>query len=151
MRWNVGIKKMKGSRKTEVVIVVLLVAVAACGWLASEIRWARLNNPEGKFTNVAEYVAHGRLPSRVAKVVKQDATFFIAYSPMDTWLAILSSPAAYVFDMKGKMIDWSRVPGDDNGFLERWPFPREKASVEELKHIGFQQPPAEYGSQARRL
>ena len=59
---------MKRSTKIEILVVVLIVVLPACGWLASEIRWARLNNPDGKFANVAEYIAHGRQPSRVTKV-----------------------------------------------------------------------------------
>jgi len=112
--------------------------VPACGWLLSEIRWARINNPDGKFTNVREYIVQGRQPSRVTKVQREGGTFFIAYSPMDTWLALPSGPAAYVFDGTGEMIEWSRDIGDDPDFQKKWPLPQEESSLEELKQIGFQ-------------
>ena len=131
---------MKRSRKIEITVAVLIVVLPACCWLISEIRWAHINNPEGKFTNVAEYITHGRQPSRVTKVQKQDKTFFIAFGPLDIWLALPSGPAAYVFDESGRMIQWSEDPGDDSEFQKLWPHQQQKSSsIEELKQIGFQQ------------
>ena len=130
---------MKRSTKIEILVVWFVIMVPMCGWIISEIRWARINNPEGKFSNVADYIVHGRQPSRVTKVEKQLKTFFIAFCPMDTWLAVPSGPAAYVFDETGKMIQWSRDTGDDARFQKQWPVPHEKSSIEELKQFEFQQ------------
>ena len=132
---------MKRIAKIKIIIGALLVVAPACGWLLSEIRWARINAPDGRFSNVREYIARGRPPSRVTKVEKEGKTFFIAYSPMNTWLAVPSGPAAYVFDATGQMVEWSADTGDDPDFQKKWPLPQEKSSLEELKRIGFQQSP----------
>ena len=134
--------KMKKISKTEWIIVLLIFVLPACGWLLSEVRWSRINNPNGKFTTVHEYLAHGRQPGRVTKVQKDGRIFFIAHSPMDTWLAVPSGPAVYVFDENGQMVEWSWDTGDDPQFQKKWPLPQEQSSVEELKQIGFQQSPA---------
>ena len=63
--------------------------------------------------------------------------FFIAYSPMNYWLAVPSGPAAYVFDESGQMVEWSWDPGDDLDFQEKWPLPQEESSVDELAMLGF--------------
>lgn len=134
-------RRVKRSRKIEVFVVVLLVGLPLCSWLLSEIRWSRLNSPDGKFTNVREYLARSRKPSRVSKVEKQGETFFIAYSPMDTWLAMPSGPAGYVFDKSGQMVDWSGDTGDDSSFNKKWPLPQVESSLEELRRVGYQQSP----------
>ena len=130
--------KMKRSNKVEILIVVFVLVVPVGGWLLSEIRWARINNPDGKFTTVHDYLAQRRRPARVTKAQKGGNTFFIAYSPMDTWLAVPSGPAAYVFDETGHMVEWSRDTGHDWGFQQKWPLPQSESSVEELKRVGFQ-------------
>jgi len=130
---------MKRNTKIEILVVLLIVVLPACGWLLSEMRWSSINTPNGRFANVREYIEHGRQPSRVVKVEKEGKTFFIAHSPMDTWLAVPSGPAAYVFNEAGQMLEWSRDMGDDPSFQKKWPLPHKNSSLEELKRIGFQQ------------
>lgn len=128
---------MRRITKSNILVAVCLV-VPACGWIASEIRWVRINDPQGKFSNVTEFIAHGRQPSRVTKVEKHGKTFLIAFSPMDTWFALPSGPAAYVFDESGRMIRWSRDTGDDSRFQKQWPLPHKQSTLEELKQLDFQ-------------
>lgn len=125
---------MKLKRNKAIEIVILLIALAyPAGWLMSELRWASVNNPEGKFTNVSEYLAQPRRPSRVTNAEKDGALFFIAYSKMDYWLAVPSGPAAYVFDDSGEMIELSADTGDDADFQRKWTLPKQESSVEELR------------------
>ena len=92
-----------------------------CANVLSHNHWDSLNNPEGKFTNVSEYLAQERPPSYITKVNKQGATFLIAYSSMDDMrLHVPSGPAAYVFDETGKLVQWSKDSGDDSQFSELW-------------------------------
>ena len=141
---------MRISRK-ELIVCFLLVGLPAVAWLGSEVRWARINNPQGKFSSVSEYLAAGRLPSRVTKLTTNGSTFIIAYSPMDCWLAFPSGAAAYVFDESGRMVTWSRDTGDDVRFQRDWPLrQQEKASIEDLEKIGFQQDGAANRSQPIR-
>jgi hypothetical protein len=114
---------------------VIFLAFAAGSCVYSEIRWAKINSPVGKFTNVTEYVAHGRQPSRVTSVEKKGKTYFIAHGPLDTWLATPSGPAAYVFDESGRMVHWSPDTGDDPSFWRQWPRPHTESSFEELKEL----------------
>ena len=144
---------MRFSRKTliEVAICVGVLGAAGIAWLSSEIRWARINSPVGKFTSAPEYLAAGRLPSRITTLTTNGSTFFIAYSPMDYRLAVPSGPAAYVFDDSGHMVTWSGDTGDDGRFQRNWPLrQQEKASIEDLKRLGFQQHGAANRSQPIR-
>jgi len=130
---------MKMKKSTWGTLVVLLLL--ACGWLLSEIRWGRVNDPHGKFATASEYLAAGRAPSRVVRVQKDNAAFLVAYGPKDTWLAIPSGPAAYVFDRNGKLIDWTWDSGDDPGFQSRWTQRgSESTTVVELESLGGKQP-----------
>ncbi len=130
--------RMRISRK-ELIVCFLLVAIPAVAWFGSEVRWARINNPQGKFSSVSGYLAAGRLPSRVTKLTTNGSTFIIASSPMDCWLAFPSGAAAYVFDESGRMVAWSRDTGDDLRFRRDWPLRRqEMASIDDLKRTGFQ-------------
>jgi hypothetical protein len=127
------------SRK-ELIVCLLLVGIPVIAWLGSEVRWARINDPRGKFASASEYLASGRLPSRVTTINSNGSTFVIAYSPMDYGLAVPSGAAAYVFGESGRMVAWSGDTGDDGGFQRDWPLgQQEEASIEDLKRIGFQQ------------
>jgi hypothetical protein len=124
--------------RNELIVCLLLIGIPGIVWVGSEFRWARINSPQGKFTSVSEYLANGRLPSRVTTITTNGSTFFIAYSPMDYWLAVPSGAAAYVFDGSGRMVTWSQDTGDDSRFRRAWPFQQQqKASIEDLKRIGF--------------
>ena len=141
---------MRISRK-ELMVCLLLVGIPGIAWLGSEMRWARTNSPQGKFTSAREYLAAGRLPSRVTKLATNGSAFYIAYSPVDSKLAVPSGPAAYVFDESGRMVTWSRDTGDDTRFQRDWPLrQQEKASIEDLKRIGFPKDGAANGSQPKR-
>lgn len=133
---------MKKIIKTKL-IPAILILVLPCAWLLSEIRWSRINNPSGRFDNLQEYLEHGRYSERVIRVEKNGNAFFITHSPMDTWLAAPSGPAAYVFDENGRLVDWSNDMGDDPSFRKRWPPPHENSSMEELL-TGFKKQPAAY-------
>jgi len=129
---------MRISRK-QLIVCALLVGIPGVAWLGSEIRWTRINNPHGKFASASEYLAAGRMPSRVTTLTTNGSTFVIAYGRGDYWLAVPSGPAAYVFDQSGRMVTWSFDTGDDDRFQRDWPLrQQEKASIEELKRIGFQ-------------
>lgn len=129
---------MRISRK-KLIVCLLLVGIPGIAWLGSEVRWARINSPHGKFTSVSQYLVAGRLPSRVTTITTNGSKFFIAYSPMDPWLAVPSGSAAYVFEESGRMVTWSGDTGDDGRFQRHWPLrQQEKASIDDLKRIGFQ-------------
>lgn len=132
---NAQAKKPKRKSKLillfDVIFCVLIVA-----WIFSEVRWARINSPIGKFENVAEYLSAGRLPSRVTTVHLAGDSYWIAYAPIDFWLALPSSPPGYVFDETGLLVDWSSDPGDDPAFQEKWMNNQEESSLDVLKKLG---------------
>jgi len=119
---------MRKITKAEIVVVLLVFSIPAIAWITSEIRWARMNNPAGRFGSVEEYVQHGRLPERVTKTMKEGRSYFIAFSPMNHGLAVPSGPAAYVFDSNGQLVDWSPDTGDDPDFIKRWPHDKQRPS-----------------------
>ncbi len=140
---------MKRSTKVRLGVWSMALALPAA-WFVSEFRWSIVNNPNGKFTSAAEYLARGRLPRLVQKIEKEGQTFFLAYSPMDSWLAVPSGPAAYVFGPDGTLVDWSRDTGDDSAFRKRWPRSgRLDATVEEMERARVQ-PRAQPGELERQ-
>jgi hypothetical protein len=126
---------MSNNRIKMLAVLVGLIAVLPAVWLVSEVRWAYVNNPEGRFNKVAEYLAQSRQPSRVTKVTKNNRTYFVAYGPTDRWLAVPSGTAAYIFDETGQMIEWSADSGDDGTFQKKWPLPHDPSSIEELRRL----------------
>jgi hypothetical protein len=122
------------SPRKELIFCVLFFALAGSAWLASEIRWGTINNPVGKFETASEYLAAGRLPSRVTTLVTNDRTFYIGRAPMDTWLAIPSGSPAYVFDDSGKLVRWYLNSSDTRKFESDWPLQQQrKATLEDLR------------------
>lgn len=137
--------------RMKLISCLLLAGIPAVAWIGSEVRWANVNSPRDKFSSVTEYLASGRLPSRVTALTTNGSTYLVAYSPMDCWLAVPSGPAAYVFDESGDMVVWSRDTVDDGSFQAAWPLRQQvEASVEDLKRLGFHQDDAgnsRYGDQ----
>ncbi len=132
---------MQMSRKTLVTLIgcTILVAVMVVPWLRAERRWAEVNNPAGKFTTAVDYLATGRLPSRVTTLSSKGESYWIAYGPLDYGLAIPSGPAAYVFDASGHLIAWSRDTGDDSRFQQAWPLAQQQAAtIADLRKLGSQ-------------
>lgn len=141
---------MSSSRK-ELIFCALLFGLAGSAWLASEIRWVRINTPVGKFETASEYLEAGRLPSMVTTVDTNDRTFYIGRAPMDTWLAIPSGSPAYVFDDSGKLVRWYLNSSDTRKFESDWPLQQQrKATLEDLRKLpvpklsetGISQPPS---------
>lgn len=125
-----------------VVLPTVIVILLAMGYMAAEIRWARINSPAGKFTTLAGYLAQGRLPSRVEICSIRGADFWIAYAPMDYGLALPSGPAANVFDDQGRLVDWSADTGDDSRFGYDWPSKAmTPGSIEDLRRLAARNAP----------
>jgi len=121
------------------VLVVLFFGGAFCAWVVSEVRWADVNYPVGRFGNVRENIAYGRLPGHVKRVKRAGETYHIAHSPMDTRYALPSGPAAYVFDQDGQLVDWSHDVDDDPRFRTTWaPRSGEDSTIEELRKLTTQ-------------
>jgi hypothetical protein len=140
--------RLARKRLIEVTVLAALAGAAGIVWLSSEARWARLNNPLGKFDSSSEYLAAGRLPSRVATMTKGGSNYFIAFSPTDSRLALPSGPAAYVFDSSGRLVSWSRDSGDDGEFQRDWPLvQQQRASIDDLRKLGIQRDSAANRSQ----
>ena len=56
------------------ITALLLFGLSVTLWIASEVSWAKINNPNGKFTCAGEYLAIGRTPSRVVLIHADSAT-----------------------------------------------------------------------------
>lgn len=122
--------------------LITLLVVVCLAWLASELRWARVNNPEQKFSDLRGYLAGDRLPGRIYTLRRGAETYFVALSPLDTWLALPSGPAGYVFDLRGGLVDWSPDIGEDSAFGDRWPEELYlEATLEELRAPAKTVPP----------
>lgn len=130
--WNM-IKSCRGRIRWAIIALYFAPIAMVGSWCVSEVRWAWINSPDGRFGSLSEYLQYGRYPERVSKVRVGEDTYFVAYSPMDTWLAVPSGPAAYVFDARGRLVAWSHDIGDDPDFLRQWSHSREHSSIEELE------------------
>ncbi len=125
------------SRKMVSFLAWVLALAYPAGWILSEFRWSRVNDPTGKFENASEYLAQSRQPSRVTSFELKGKSYLIAYGPLDIWLAVPSSPAAYVFDEQGHMVEWSADPGDDKAFQDKWPISEaNEVTVADLRRLG---------------
>jgi hypothetical protein len=134
-----GRRQRRLTRKALIGTVLFVLPLVAGGgaWWHAEMRWSELNSPSGKFATAQEYLAAGRLPSRVTVAWQDDHRFVIAYSPMDHGLALPFGPAAYVFDQSGDLVGWSGESAGDRKFKKRWPQKKqEEATLDELRKLG---------------
>ena len=118
--------------KRFVVLAVLVAVAPVLAWLGSEFRWDRINNPEQKFSNVNEYLALKRMPEKIIKSKQKSGLYYVAFSPMDTWFALPSGPAAYVFNDDGHLVDWTADSEDDPAFYEQWLQSAQPSTLAEL-------------------
>lgn len=58
--------------------------------------------------------------------------YYVAFGPIKALLALPSGPPAYVFDSKGKMIDWSSDIGDDSHFSDKWKQRWQKDNIKDI-------------------
>ena len=117
-----GLLKLFHLTRIDVIVIAAIVGVPTCAWIASEVRWARLNAPEGKFSTLREFLNSPRPPERLARIQTDAGTYYIGYGSMNgAWLAVPSGPPAYVFDQTGALVYYSTAIGDDSRFHERWP------------------------------
>ena len=133
---------MKNPIKIEMLIIFLIIGIPASIWIISEIRWAKINSPSGKFTNIGEYLAYGRLPAHTAIFQKDKKIYIMAFSPLDSWMAFPSGAAIYVFDMSGKLVDWCSDSGggDASRFYGKWRTDSSREiSIQELRNMKFNQ------------
>ncbi len=133
-------RRIAPTKRIQIVVALLVFVLLPGGWLVSEARWASINSPSGRFTGATEYLAIGRPPQRVAQIEKDGKPYLVAYGPMDSWLALPSGPAAYVFGPDGTLVDWSLDVGEDPQFRARWPSAMlTPASVKDLRELASRQ------------
>lgn len=100
---------------------IILLAVLVGGCLTTEYASRRRVRPTGRAGTLREYLAWRPTAGRFAAVtVGGGEEHVIAYGPASSWLLMSSGPSAYVFDEKGRLVDWSYDIGDDPTFDGRW-------------------------------
>lgn len=133
-------------------LAIVVVGVALFAWLgvvgyqrfSDQASWAEANHPEGKFATAAEYLAWGRLPSRIDRVELGSGTYYVAYGPMDDHGEhVPSGPPAYVFGPGGRLVAWSHDIGNDTQSIAQWLQPSARGiSLTEFTEAARQNQPA---------
>jgi hypothetical protein len=99
---------------------LVILAVLIGGYFTTEYVSHGRVNPTGRISTLDEYLAWRPSAQQFAKVDLNGRQHMIAYGPMSSWLLLSSGPSAYVFDDKGRLVDWSSDIGDDPQFDEQW-------------------------------
>lgn len=103
-------------KKPSLISLVLMLPLIA--WVGCEVYHAKTSSAAG-LAGYSEYRA--KLPEpRSARMLKKGESDYVAYYGPVTTLAMVSGPPVYVFDLSGKLVDWSRDMGDDPRFAEEW-------------------------------
>lgn len=123
---------MPQSRSLNGAVLGVLIGFFVISWAVCEVRWWSINSPDGRFSNVTEYLNHGRTPARVVRVDLDDQSYVVAFSPQDSLLAFPSGPAAYVFDERGQLVDWCSDTGENPVFQRQWLSAAIETSFDEL-------------------
>jgi hypothetical protein len=113
---------MKRSLKT--IVGIFAVCLSLGIWsVASERYYVGIKRPEGILT-VEDYFLRFGEPSFVRMVERDGQSYYEFNGFVDPpwWcLAVPSGPPAYIFDERGKFIEWCADPGDGAPYRRRWP------------------------------
>lgn len=98
---------------------VALILLAMAAWIGCEVYHARSSNGNGIAT-YADYRTSLPTP-RAARQLKKDGTeYFAFFGPVSAPLALTSGSPAYIFDAKGRLVDWTLDTGGDPRFSSAW-------------------------------
>jgi len=100
----------------------IVVALVVC-WIWYSARVKEALDPQSRFQTYIEYRNQMPPPDELWLVLKGKEEFLVAFGG-GSGLAIHSGPPAYVFDQKGRLVDWSLDIGDDSEFNSRWSLSR---------------------------
>ncbi|HEV7406363.1 MAG TPA: hypothetical protein VGO11_25665 [Chthoniobacteraceae bacterium] len=116
---------------------VLLFGLLAAFVIGGEIRHNARVRPDGVHS-VAEHLQRFGPPARIFRIQRADGVFFYFAGHMDSdapWLKLPSGPPAYIYDSRGRLVDWCGDSGDADQWVSRWLHAGTKTdvSVEEVR------------------
>jgi hypothetical protein len=80
----------------------------------------RLDPKKQGWQTYKEYLSVMPASPLITIVRSGDHEYLRVAGPVRAWACLPSGSAAYVFDKKGKLVDWTRDDGDDNRFTKKW-------------------------------
>jgi hypothetical protein len=99
---------------------LMLFGVLIGGCFTAEYASYRRADPTGCVFTLSEFLAWRQWAEQFALVDVGGQQHVIAYGPAGRTFLMASGPAAYVFDARGKLVDWSPDIGDDSVFDNKW-------------------------------
>ncbi len=103
-------------------LIWILLALPVIYLLLSEIYYRMSIAPIGVST-VADYYEHRGEPYDVDVFQRENEMFFHLSARLPPrWVFVVpSSRASYIFDLDGKLVDWSPDPGGSEDYWDKWP------------------------------
>ncbi len=99
-------------------IVVGTTVVGA--WLYSEHAYAQHVRPTG-ISDLRGFLARYSEVDRSFKIARGADQYFVVTLRVSSGMALPSGPPAYVFDARGRLVDWSMDTGEDPRYISAWP------------------------------
>ena len=94
------------------------VALLVC-WIWYSARVSEALDPQSRVQTYIDYRNQMPPPDRLQLVLKGKEEFLVAFGG-DPGFTLHSGPPAYMFDQRGRLVDWSLDIGDDSEFNSRW-------------------------------
>ena len=95
--------------------------------------------PPAHVLTFEDYLAHMRPPRWLERVEREGETYVVAYGNSNQVLAAMSmfpsGPPAYLFDARGRLVQWSADSGDDAVFQEYWMAGSNKIDLAEARRL----------------
>jgi hypothetical protein len=104
--------------------ILIAPALLLTYFIGSEAYWAWHISPSGLSTISDFYRVFGD-PHSARQLRKEGQVYYelSGHLPAPFVLAFPSSAPSYVFTEQGNFYDWSRAPGDDTPYIEKWRSP----------------------------
>jgi hypothetical protein len=91
-------------------VVVLVLGVLFGAWVYGVLRWGESVSPAGD--TLADHLTHRPPPDRVTAFEVDGRKYVALFGPWQAFPRFPSGPPVYVFDVRGRLVDWCPDTGD---------------------------------------
>ena len=114
-----------GSMKRTKTLAKILVGVVSCVlalvvWLILSAREEKHLKPPPSVQSIQDFLQQMPPPTRVQKFSFGGASYYEVWGQSGGSIRLPSGPPSYIFDAKGRLVDWTYDRGDAGDYLRKW-------------------------------
>ncbi|MBI5684283.1 MAG: hypothetical protein HZC54_04325 [Verrucomicrobia bacterium] len=105
------------SRNLLLLAMACLVLVA---WLMLSAREEKKLKPGSAVQTIQDFLQQMPPPTRVRRFSHSNATYYDVWGQLGGMLRFPSGPPSYIFDLTGRLVDWTYDRGEARDYEQKW-------------------------------